>query len=179
MTLSRWGSRRDHLVAELPSGDFRSIVLDVKTAFSDAASICQIGMTGVRPHNRIEAFATLVNLRMRFSPGPEQVAEAQDFHTACARISSLLSQHHLIQHGGFDKTAIHADCVSTAQDATDLTSGDSVKIARRAWLEFIGNGGHGLGHLEKQHGLSIEHHDAGEDAKAAVMVVRLRNRGWR
>jgi DNA polymerase-3 subunit epsilon len=105
--------------------------------------------------------------------GPEHVAEAPDFRTAFSRLLPLLSRHHLIQHSSFDKRAIHAACVSTAQTATDLTWGDSVKIARRAWPEFVGNGGHGLGHLKRQLGLSFEHHDAGEDAKAAAMVVLL------
>lgn len=44
MTLSGWRSRRDHMDADLPSGDFRFIALDVETACSDAASICQIGI---------------------------------------------------------------------------------------------------------------------------------------
>lgn len=66
MTLSGWGSRRDHLKAELPSGDFRFIALDVETACSDAASSCQIGIACVRSDNRIETFATLVNPHMRF-----------------------------------------------------------------------------------------------------------------
>ena len=160
MTLSGWVSRRDHLDAELPRGDFRFIALDVETACSDAASICQIGIACVRPDNRIETFATLVNPRMRFSSfniqlhgiGPQHVADAPDFRTAFSRLSPLLSRHHLIQHSSFDKRAIHAACASTAQDATDWTWGDSVKIARRAWPEFVGNGGHGLGHLKRQRG---------------------------
>ncbi|MGV8988965.1 MAG: exonuclease domain-containing protein [Cypionkella sp.] len=179
MTLSEWGSRRDHLEADLPSGDFRFIALDVETACSDAASICQIGIACVRPDNRIETFATLVNPRMRFSNfnvqlhgiGPEHVVDAPDFCRAFTRLSPLLSRHHLIQHSSFDKRAIHAACAVTSLDATDWQWSDSVKIARRAWPEFIGNGGHGLGHLKRQLGLLFEHHDAGEDAKAAAMVV--------
>ncbi|MEC8196914.1 MAG: exonuclease, partial [Pseudomonadota bacterium] len=50
---------------------------------------------------------------------------------------------------------------------------DSVKIARKAWPEFRGNGGHGLGHLKKALGLQFHHHDAGEDARAAAEVVLL------
>ena len=179
MTISAWGSRRDHLEADLPSGDFRFIALDVETACSDAASICQIGIACVRPDNRIETFATLVNPRMRFSAfniqlhgiEPDHVADAPDFCAAFARLAPLLSRHHLIQHSGFDKRAIHAACSVTALDATAWQWGDSVRIARRAWPEFIGHGGHGLGHLKKRLGLSFEHHDAGEDAKAAAMVV--------
>ena len=179
MTLSDWRSRRDHLEADLPSGDFRFIALDVETACSDAASICQIGIACVRPDSRIETYAMLVNPRMRFSAfnvqlhgiGPDHVADAPDFGVAFARLAPLLSRHHLIQHSGFDKRALLAACAAATLDAMDWQWGDSVKIARRAWPEFIGNGGHGLGHLKKQLGLSFEHHDAGEDAKAAAMIV--------
>ncbi len=103
--------------------------------------------------------------------GPDQVAEAPDFRAAFARLAPLLSRHHLIQHSGFDKRAIHAACAAATLDAVEWQWGDSVKIARRAWPEFIGNGWHGLGHLKKQLGLSFAHHDAGEDAKAAATVV--------
>ena len=48
---------------------------------------------------------------------------------------------------------------------------DSVKIARKTWPEFKGKGGHGLGHLKTALGLEFQHHDAGEDARAAAEVV--------
>lgn len=179
MTFSRWGSRQDHLDADLPAGEFRFIALDVETSCSDPASICQIGIACVRSDNRIETFATLVNPRMRFSVfnvqlhgiGPDHVAGAPDFAAAFARLAPLLSRHTLIQHSGFDRRAVQAACTVTALDASDWQWGDSVKIARRAWPEFTGNGGHGLGHLKKQLGLAFEHHDAGEDARAAALVV--------
>ena len=48
---------------------------------------------------------------------------------------------------------------------------DSVRIARAAWPEFKGNGGHGLGHLKRALALDFHHHDAEEDARAAALVV--------
>jgi DNA polymerase-3 subunit epsilon len=48
---------------------------------------------------------------------------------------------------------------------------DSVAIARKAWPDLRGNGGHGLGNLKKVLGLNFRHHDAGEDARAAAEVV--------
>jgi DNA polymerase-3 subunit epsilon len=48
-----------------------------------------------------------------------------------------------------------------------------VVIARRAWPELIGNGGHGLASLKQFLGLEFNHHDAEEDARAAAMVVLL------
>lgn len=48
---------------------------------------------------------------------------------------------------------------------------DSVTIARTAWPQLKGNGGHGLAKLKDFLNLDFDHHDAGEDAKASAMVV--------
>jgi DNA polymerase-3 subunit epsilon len=48
---------------------------------------------------------------------------------------------------------------------------DSLIVARRAWPELRGNGGHGLGNPKTYLGLNFEHHDAEEDARAAAEVV--------
>lgn len=44
-------------------------------------------------------------------------------------------------------------------------------IARTAWPELKGNGGHGLANLKQHLRLEFQHHDAGEDARAAALVV--------
>lgn len=44
-------------------------------------------------------------------------------------------------------------------------------IARTAWPTLKGNGGHGLANLKQHLNLEFQHHDAGEDARAAAMVV--------
>jgi DNA polymerase III subunit epsilon len=150
--MAGWQSRDGHLAAALPEGDFRFIALDVETSCSDAASICQIGLACVRGDGTIETYATYVDPQMRFSSFNTQlhgiaahhVAGAPRFAEAIARLSPLLERHHLIQHSSFD---------------------------RRAWPEFIGRGGHGLAHLKRQLGLQFDHHDAGEDARAAAIVV--------
>jgi DNA polymerase III epsilon subunit-like protein len=54
---------------------------------------------------------------------------------------------------------------------------DSVQVARKAWPELTGNGGHGLASLKRYLGLAFEHHDAGEDARAAAEVVLHAERG--
>lgn len=56
-------------------------------------------------------------------------------------------------------------------EAPDLRWSDSVVIARRAWPELKGRGGHGLANLKKTLSLKFHHHDAGEDARAAALVV--------
>lgn len=163
----------------VPEGAFRFVALDVETACSDAASICQIGIACVRADGGIESWVTLVDPQVRFSSfnvqlhgiGPEQVLGAPDFARAIAPLEPLLSRHLIIQHSSFDRRAIEGAYGVCGRAAPGWRWGDSVLIARRAWPEFIGNGGHGLGHLKAQLDLRFEHHDAGEDARAAAEVV--------
>ena len=163
----------------IPYGNFRFIALDVETACSDAASICQIGLACVDWDNRIQTYSTLVNPGTRFDLfnirlhgiGPDHVAGALRFSEALALLVPLLSRHHLVQHSNFDKQAVAAACASCGTTPPDFRWSDSVKIARRAWPDLKGNGGYGLANLKKVLGLQFRHHDAGEDARAAAMVV--------
>jgi len=163
----------------VPVGSFRFIALDVETACSDVASICQIGLACVQPDNQIQTFSMLVNPRTRFDPfniqlhgiGPDHVAGAPHFPDALESLLQLLTNHHLVQHSSFDKRAMNAACDFCGIDTPDLRWSDSVRIARRAWPELKGNGGHGLANLKRTLKLQFHHHDAGEDARAAAMVV--------
>jgi DNA polymerase-3 subunit epsilon len=151
----------------------------VETACSDAASICQIGLACVQPDNQILTFSMLVNPGTRFDAfniqlhgiGPDHVADAPRFPDALDLLLPLLTRHHLVQHSNFDKQAMNAACGFCGLDTPDLRWSDSVQIARRAWPELKGNGGHGLANLKRTLNLKFQHHDAGEDARAAAMVV--------
>lgn len=163
----------------LPEGDFRFIALDVETACSDAASICQIGIACVQADNRIQTFSMLVNPQSGFDAfntrlhgiGAAHITNAPPFRDALALLLPLLARHRLVQHSNFDKQAINAACRTCGMEAPDLRRSDSVMIARRAWPELKGNGGHGLANLKKTLSLKFHHHDAGEDARAAAQVV--------
>ena len=165
--------------SDVPEGDFRFIALDVETACGDAGSICQIGIACVEQGNRIQTYSMLVNPGTRFDPfniqlhgiGPDHVSDAPRFPEAFDTLLPLLARHHLIQHSSFDKRAINAACGFCGIAPPSLRWSDSVLIARRAWPELKGNGGHGLANLKKTLNLQFQHHDAGEDARAAAMVV--------
>ncbi|MEP3346430.1 MAG: exonuclease domain-containing protein [Litoreibacter sp.] len=171
-------AKLDHL-HEVPSGSFRFVALDVETANADAASICQIGLACVQHDNEVQSFSILVNPHDRFEAfnvqlhgiSSEMVQGAASFPDALSKILPLLSAHHLIQHSSFDQKAIGAACRANGLATPDLRWDDSVKIARRAWPELKGNGGHGLANLKTVLGLEFLHHDAGEDARAAAQVV--------
>ena len=164
---------------DVPTGDFRFIALDVETACRDSASICQIGLACVQANNEIQTFSMLVNPETQFDAfniqlhgiGPEHVVGAACFPDALAAILPLLAEHRLVQHSSFDKRAMTAACELYGITQPNLIWSDSVTIARRAWPELKGNGGHGLASLKRVLGLEFQHHDAGEDARAAAMVV--------
>ncbi|MGH1412780.1 MAG: 3'-5' exonuclease [Pelagimonas sp.] len=165
----------------LPLGPFRFVALDVETASGQPASICQIGLACVDHSNHIHSYVTYVDPETGFAPfnvqlhgiGPETVAGAPTFPQIWAELLPFLAPCHLVQHSKFDSKAIAAACKQYRLPRPDLSWSDSVRIARQAWPEFKGNGGHGLGHLKTALALEFTHHDAGEDARASAEVVLL------
>lgn len=167
-----------HTIPPILDGDFRFFALDVETANTQRGSICQLGIAGVRHNNTIETWTSYV--------------DPQTDDWSCTRIHGITGDHVLgapliadlldlwdarlmdvviYQHSGFDKAAIAAACRTYQRDAPDWTWRDSVQVARKAWPELKGNGGHGLASLKRHLNLSFRHHDAGEDARAAAQVV--------
>jgi DNA polymerase-3 subunit epsilon len=166
-------------ITPLPKGPFRFVALDVETSCNDVASICQIGIACVRTDGEIECWAMYVNPEQQFDAfniklhgiGPKTVAKSPTFPQLWPHLYRVLNLHHLVQHSNFDKAAISAACRKYSLPSPRLSWSDSVRIARQAWPEFKGNGGHGLAHLKSALALEFTHHDAGEDARAAAEVV--------
>ena len=164
---------------DLPAGKFRFIALDVETSCGNSASICQIGLACVDDNNAIQTWSSYVDPLMPFAPfntelhgiSAQTVKNAPTFAQLWPAIQPLLSQNPLVQHSNFDKHAIIAACETHILPTPQLTWHDSVRIARSAWPELKGNGGHGLANLKQVLNLSFKHHDAGEDARAAALVV--------
>ncbi|MGR3783015.1 MAG: exonuclease domain-containing protein [Albimonas sp.] len=163
----------------LPSGAYRFVALDVETACGPVSSICQIGLACVRDDGGIDGWSTFVDpgAEVVFSNtwlhgiGRAHVAGAPLFPAALDLLAPLLGRQPLIQHSSFDSRAVAAACALAGREAPGWLWLDSVRIARAAWPEFKGNGGHGLGHLKRALALDFHHHDAEEDARAAALVV--------
>lgn len=162
----------------LPEGPFRFFALDVETANHDRASICQVGLACVRPDDRIETWVTLVD------PGTDRwvfsglhgitagmVVGAPGIAVVLALLEKRLEGSPVYQHSGFDRSAIRAACTALGRAEPDWNWQNSVTVAQAAWPELRSNGGHGLASLKQHLGLRFEHHDAGEDARAAAEVV--------
>ncbi|WP_323037640.1 exonuclease domain-containing protein [Pararhodobacter sp.] len=159
--------------------DLRFIALDVETANGEMSSICQIGLACVRADGQIATLGFLVNPRGVFEQfntrlhgiDAATVTNAPDFAGVFAPLRRLLDVTPLVQHSGFDKRAMNAACQRFGLEPLGTPWHDSVTIARRAWPQLTGNGGHGLASLKSFLSLEFEHHDAVEDARAAAQVV--------
>lgn len=170
--------RRTTSSSVFPSGPFRFLALDVETANYDRASICQIGVACVRPDNSIETWMTYVDpctptwaFTGLHGISQSTVRGAPKFADALSMLEAPLGGITIYQHSGFDRSAFRAACTVLRRDEPLWNWQNSVTVARRAWPELKGNGGHGLASLKTHLQLSFDHHDAGEDARAAAEVV--------
>jgi len=163
-----------------PKGTFRFVALDVETANNDRGSICQIGVACVRHDSTIVSWKTYVDPQVqewRFTDlhgiSAHTVAGAPVFAEVIAVLREALQGLTVYQHSSFDCGSITAACEQIGVPPPAWNWCDSVQIARKAWPELQGNGGHGLANLKSVLSLSFDHHDAGEDARAAAEVVLL------
>ncbi|EBA04060.1 Exonuclease [Rhodobacterales bacterium HTCC2150] len=160
---------------------FRFIAVDVETANYDVSSICQIGLAFVNFDASIDTYSTYVDPCTSFADGNTRlhgidartVRGAPVFAQILPELRSVLEAHQLVQHSRFDEKAFDAACSFAGVPPLKSAWENSVTIARKAWPELKGNGGHGLGNLKKVLGLQFNHHDAGEDARAAAEVVLM------
>ncbi len=170
---------------QFPVGPFDFFALDVETANSARASICQIGVAGVRADRSIETWVTYVDPQTTdwsctriLGITQSMVHQAPRLPEVLGLLGQQLENRIIYQHSGFDRSAIQAGCTLYGIDMPDWSWADSVQVARRAWPELRGYGGHGLASLKEALGLSFRHHDAGEDARAAAMVVIKAEEVW-
>lgn len=160
---------------------YRFVAFDVETASNTAHSICQMGYACVDHFGRIDTFSLLVDPRCEYAAFNTQLhgIDARktngcpDFAQVMAQLSPLMARYPIVQHSTFDQRAVNFAAEHYGLTLPPFTWVNSVTIARKAWPEWLGHGGHGLGHLKKQLALTFDHHDAGEDARAAAQVVLL------
>lgn len=157
------------------------IAVDVETANGHRHSICQIGLAYVGTDGATHTESYLVDPQDRFSAfniqlhgiGPDRVAGAPRFPEVLDALRHRLETSFLVQHSTFDKQAFDMACQKYQLPSLKSEWINSVTVARKAWPEFKGNGGHGLANLKSELGLVFHHHDAEEDARAAAEVVLL------
>lgn len=161
------------------SSNLRFIAVDVETAGYDIASICQIGLAFVGFDNSIETYSSYIDPGTPFADGNTRlhgidaatVSNSPNFLEVLPDLHQVLEAYPLVQHSRYDEKSFDAACRLAGFPVLTSMWIDSVKVARKAWPELRGNGGHGLANLKNVLGLHFRHHDAGEDARAAAEVI--------
>ncbi|WP_348767365.1 exonuclease domain-containing protein [uncultured Salinisphaera sp.] len=162
------------VVAGVP--DF--IAIDVETANHDAGSICQIGFATFADGVLVDNWSWLINPQTWFSTHnigihgirAADVAAAPSWPEVHAEIAALLTGRIVVSHTAFDVTATARACARYDLPLLGAYWLDSARVARRAFARFARRGW-GLASLSEYLAIEFDHHDAGEDARAAGLVV--------
>ena len=153
--------------------------IDVETANTDRASICQIGIVHVRDGKIYDRWETLINPEDWFDwwnvsihgIDEEDVRNSPTLPEVQGILQERLRGSVLVSHTSFDCVAFERAMTRYELEQLQVTWLDSAKIVRRAWPERYGRRGYGLENVAKAFDIQFKPHDALEDAKAAAEIV--------
>lgn len=155
------------------------VALDVETANSQLASICQIGIATYIDGQLAGEFLSLIDPQTEFDPinielhgiDEDMVDGAPTFEEIFPEIASRIAGKIVVTHTPVDRTRLDRSVeMFGTHPLPDCTWLDSAKITRRTWLDRS-HSGYGLAAVCEMLGHNFAHHDALEDAKAAAAVV--------
>ena len=154
------------------------ISIDVETANTDMASICQIGVVKVVNGEVVEEWSTLVNPEEWFDPinisihgiTEEDVKDSPTLPEVFTKLSGLLNDTICVCHTHFDRVSIGKALRKYNLPEIQCRWLDSARVARRTWEECAYSG-YGLKNVCNIIGFEFKHHDALEDAKAAAQII--------
>ena len=158
------------------SMDFVSV--DVETANSDMASICQIGIAIFKGGNLIDTWETLVDPGDYFDEinisihgiTERDVKGAPKFSEVTRKINHYFKDGVVVSHGSFDRTSLFKAFERCGESLLFGSWLDTTRVARRTWPQFARKG-FGLANVSETIGFEFKHHNALEDAKAAGAVL--------
>ncbi len=154
------------------------VVIDVETANTDPASICQVGIASFRGGFLAGGWESLVNPHDFFSPFnvsvhgivEATVEDAPTWTKVFPQIESRLSNAIVVSHTSFDRVAVARACSFSRLETCACTWLDSARVARRAWPQFA-RSGYNLPNLALHFGIEYQAHDALEDARCAGLIL--------
>lgn len=153
------------------------VAIDVETANSDMASVCQIGVAKYENGKLIDEWSSLIDPEDWFSGinisihgiEPEDVIGSPTIPDIIDSLRTFIGNDVCISHTFFDKSATRRMLNKYELPGLDVRWLDSSSVARRTWKD-VERSGYGIANLCKKIGYEFEHHDALEDAKAAAQV---------
>ena len=153
--------------------------VDVETANWDRESICQVGLVTVKNGSIVDTWNPLVNTEDWFDGwnvklhgiSEEMVSDAPTFPQIRDELYRRMADLIVVSHTSFDRVAIEWASEKYDLDPPQATWLDSARIARRAWPDRYARAGYGLKTVASDLGIAFKHHDALEDARAAVEII--------
>lgn len=171
------------------------IAIDVETAYSGPASICQIGFAIFENGKVVEEWSSLINPLeedeadgFKYGVDVEEdenyeftndyihgitladVQGAPYFSGVLPMLRKAMGGRISVQHNGFDKNALRGAAFDCGEEEIETTWLDSATVVRRTWDDRRQRG-YGLAPVSEMLGFGFDHHDALEDAKAAGNII--------
>lgn len=154
------------------------LAIDVETANSDMASICQIGFVIYENGEIKKEWSELVNPEDYFDfwnisihgITKSHTIESPKFFEIYEFLKLNLENKICVCHTHFDKVSINRACAKYNLPLIQTNWIDTAKVSRRCWDEFAYRG-YGLSNVCEKLGYSFKHHDALEDAKASAHIL--------
>jgi len=154
------------------------LAIDVETANSDMASICQIGFVLYENGQIKKEWSSLINPEDDFEFWNESihnisesdVKQSPKFNEIFELLKSYLENTICVCHTHFDRVSLNRTCIKYGLPLIQSSWIDTAKVSRRCWSEFAYKG-YGLSNVCKKLGYSFKHHDALEDAKASAHIL--------
>jgi DNA polymerase-3 subunit epsilon len=152
--------------------------VDVETANSDMASICQIGIAHFVDSTFADGWKSLIDPEDEFDVlnicihgiDETMVKGAPKFPEIKSDIQKYLYNHVSVCHTHFDRVSLEQVCRKYSMAPVTTSLLDSAMVTRRTWEQFAFKG-YGLQSVCNYLGYQYKCHDALEDAKAAGYVL--------
>jgi DNA polymerase III subunit epsilon len=154
------------------------VAIDFETANANYASVCQVGAITFRGGEIADRFVSLVDPQDFFDPvniskhglTAEAVRGAPIFTAVQPELARLVQDRIVVCHMPFDRTVFHQVHAKHRLACASCRWLDTARVARRAWPQYASTG-YGLKNLAEDFGIPFHHHDAGEDARAAGLIL--------
>ena len=158
--------------------------LDVETANTDRASICQIGISIWKDGAEIRKWSSYINPKVPFDRvcinvhgiRESDVQDAPTFEECYLELQSILGEGIVVvHHSPFDRSAWAQATAAAGLQPMDIRWLDSCSVAKES-LDDQQRAGFGLKALSERFGIQFMHHDAYEDARATAELMMHLNR---
>jgi DNA polymerase III subunit epsilon len=170
--------KKKNTQSELPAIDADFVAFDVETANENYASICQVGFSLFKNGQAIDTKSFLVDPQDDFSGfninihgiTPDMVKGEPTFPEIYSSVRYIFGDRIVAHHTLFDRLSISRVCEKYNLNPLSPRWLDTARVVRRQWPQYR-VAGYGLPNLAADFGIDYRAHDAGEDARAAGIIL--------